>query len=395
MSSTTLNMSLVKPSLAGDPGTWDDSLNASLDLLDVHDHSVGRGVKVTQAGLNLTADLTVAGNAAINLKAASFTAQSSYTVARSLFVSSGDNELYWRTNAGVNVKVTSGTSLNLSLVGGIAGDYAAAGASLYYDDANQTYRFLEAAPSPNSWSRVAAGDIDLYEHASGITNRVRLQSPSALAASYAVTFPAALPGSTLLQQVSATGVTTWSNTIANPATFSGAVTFNGAIDVNAASTVDATLTYSVAPTSPDYLFTTEVTFHVSGCAAALPSASAPVYTVNDTTGEAIWTYATGNRIAIPFGMLRTGDRIKKIGIRADSTSGGSGTLDMKLWQKTSTSAPSQIGSTLSHTNSTADGSHTLASPETVGATEEYHCTVRCTAGTPILYSVSITIDRPA
>jgi hypothetical protein len=236
MGTTTINMSLLKPTPANDPGTWDDQLNPSLELIDTHDHTTGKGVKVPSAGININASLPFNDNAAISLKALSFTAQASYSVARSLFVKSSDNELYWRTNAGTDVKLTSGTTLNLSLVGGIGGDYAAAGASLYYDDANQAYRFLEATPLPNSWSRVLCGDLDLYEHASGITNRVRLQSPAALAASYAVTMPAALPGSTTPLQMSSTGVLTLSNT------FSGAITMSSTLAVTGLVTATAGVT---------------------------------------------------------------------------------------------------------------------------------------------------------
>ncbi len=40
MATTTPNMSLLKPAIDGDSGTWDTSLNASIDLLDLH--SCGR-----------------------------------------------------------------------------------------------------------------------------------------------------------------------------------------------------------------------------------------------------------------------------------------------------------------------------------------------------------------
>ena len=38
--------------------------------------------------------------------------------------------------------MTSGGTLNISIVGGILGDYAAAAAAVYYDDSAQAYRFL-------------------------------------------------------------------------------------------------------------------------------------------------------------------------------------------------------------------------------------------------------------
>lgn len=214
MVSTSANMSLQIPALNGDPGVFDTYLNASLALIDLHDHGPGKGVTVKSNGIGINADLTFAGYAATNLGAAAFTAQAAYTTNNALWVSSANNDLYFR-RAGTDNRLTVGGVLNISLVGGIAGDYAAAAASLYYDDAAEAYRFLEAAPSPNSWSRVLCGDLDLYEHISGATNRVRLSSPAALAASYALTFPAAAAGSTLLWQVTSAGAITFSNTIEN------------------------------------------------------------------------------------------------------------------------------------------------------------------------------------
>ena len=90
-----------------------------------------------------------------------------------------------RTNGGTNIKVTSGSTLNLSLVGGIVGDYASVGAEVAYDDANDRYTFKQqlGGGGVKQWARLAAGDVDLYEvlaTASGttISNRVRLKSPS-------------------------------------------------------------------------------------------------------------------------------------------------------------------------------------------------------------------------
>jgi hypothetical protein len=219
-------MALTVPVLNGEPGTWDTSINASLARIDLHDHSSGLGVPIPSDGILIDADLTFGGYALTNVKAVKFTAQAAAgmtSYAGSIFLGT-DNEFYLRKPNGTNVQATNGSSLNISLVGGIAGDYAGAAASLYYDDANETYRFLEAAPSPNDWSRVAVGDVDLYEHASGITNRVRLSSPAALAASYVVTWPAAVPGSTLPVQMAVDGTLSLSTTFTALVTAQAGVT---------------------------------------------------------------------------------------------------------------------------------------------------------------------------
>ena len=207
---TTANMLLVLPTLGGSSGTWDDLSQAIHERIDVHDHATGKGVKIKPAGIDINADLTFAGLwAPTNLKAVQFTAQAAYTVARSLFVLSADNELYWRTNAGVNVKVTSGSSLNLSLVGGIYGDYSTTAAKVYYEDAGKRYKMLQSGPAPDFWASVDCGDLKLYEKASGIANAVTLKSPAALTAGYSLTMGPALPASVATVQVSAAGVLTY------------------------------------------------------------------------------------------------------------------------------------------------------------------------------------------
>lgn len=210
MGTTTAEMGLSKPTLGGDSGTWDDQLSASLDLIDTHTHVAGQGVAIPSGGLDLTTDVTLNGTAALtNVKAVSFTGQASYSVAKSLFVDSDDNELYWRSNAGVDVQLTDGAQLNLNFVGGIEGDYAATTASLYYEDAGKRYKMLQNGPSPDHWASVDCGDLKLYEKASAITNAVTLKSPSSLAASYTITWPAAVPAARQPVWATSAGVLTF------------------------------------------------------------------------------------------------------------------------------------------------------------------------------------------
>jgi hypothetical protein len=220
MATTEAVMGLTLPALNSDPGTWDTSINLSLERIPAHTHESGYGVRIKPGGLNIDSDLTFADNAATNLKAVNFFARASYGTNKSLWVNSATDDLYYR-RAGTDHRLTVNGVLNLSLVGGITGDYAAASAALYYDDAADRYRFLSAAPLPNIWSYVGAGGYDLYEHASGISNFIGLRSPAALAASYNLTLPGALPGSTVLAQVSSAGAVTFTNTIVNTVTMTG------------------------------------------------------------------------------------------------------------------------------------------------------------------------------
>lgn len=356
----TPNMSLVAPTPGSDPNTWGTILNTLIDILDAHTHAAGSGVKIPASAIQWDADITAAFSgvafALLGARAVDFTPEPSADVAAlssAIFVDSADNNLKFRNSSGVNVQITSGPTLAISASGGIGGDYTTAGAEVAFDNGNDLYTFKQqVGAAVRQFARVQVGGLDLFEFkahpaAAPPTNRVRLSSPAALAASYELTMPGALPAvSTALMQVSSAGV----------------VSFRS---------------------SPQRM-------NWGGCAAALPSASAPTYTVDPATGEAIWTFAAGQRLAIPCAGLREGDRIENLHIRANSTP-GTGSLTLRLWRKTSTVAPTQIGTDLIHANTTTDQAGGIVSAETVDAGDEFHIIVSCTAGAPILYSVGATV----
>lgn len=224
---TTPNMSLVLPTEGGSTDIWDTILDTAFGLIDAHDHTTGKGVPVPSAGLKINADVawSFAGtNYAITaMKALDFTpvtAASVTSYSSALFANSSDsNNLYFRNSAGTNVKITDGSTINISIAGGIGGDYASVGASLNYVDATASYE-LRQKPSAvgQHYARALMAGVDLYEFiTSGATpiptNRVRLSSPAALAASYTLTFPASVPASngTFIQS-SNTGTLSFSNT---------------------------------------------------------------------------------------------------------------------------------------------------------------------------------------
>lgn len=249
---TTANMSMILPTDHGDSDVWGALINTALTLNDSHDHSPGKGVKVPTAGLNINADLsfspTGTPRALTDLKAIDFAAVASTSVtglAGALFISDGTgglaaNELYYRTVLGSNVQFSVGAALNVAaFAGGIGGDYIASLALLSYDAASLSY-WHQQPGAPRPWARMRSGDVDIYETAASIVNRVRLKSPAALAASYDVTWPAAVPGSTLLMQMSSAGVLTASNaTIGGTPNFTGAVTMASTLAVTGIVTANA------------------------------------------------------------------------------------------------------------------------------------------------------------
>jgi hypothetical protein len=245
MTTTLPNMLLVLPDVGADIGAWGTKLNTLFGLVDAHDHTGGKGPLIKTAAISIDADLSLQahGLTSINrLVMRSVTALTSG--ATTIFVSIADNELYWRTAAGVNVKLTSGASINTTLVGGIVGDYSTVGAEVAYDDANDRYTFKQQATKP--WAKIACGDVQLFETGTTESISVRLKCPAALAASFDITLPLAAPGSTSLVQMDSAGVLTASNTVANAVTLTSLVTLTGGFTTPANSALTGTATLTVA-----------------------------------------------------------------------------------------------------------------------------------------------------
>lgn len=393
MGTTTANMGLSKPTLGGDAGTWDDQNNATIDKVDAHRHVPGEGVAVPTAGLNINADLTFAGNALTNVKAMAFATQASYTVSKSLWVKTSDNELYWRNGSGIDVKMTSGGTLNVASVGGIVGDYAAVGAAVYYDDTAQAYRFLEAAPLPNSWSRVQCGDLDLYEHASGISNRVRIASPTGLAASYAITLPAALPASTSVMHLSAAGAVTATNAlsittlaVSSTTTLTGTSTHNGGIVVPSGQTLDINGVADLAGATSLKLPARILGLEVSSGAVAVGTATVSTYVAMTVT-------PTSYDLSIP---LHEGDRITAVKFYYARNSGTS--IGFSLLERTMTGGSTTLASrTISTGTGDANADFTTLTtgslPQTLAANKTYAFQM-AGGNTDRLYGAFITWDRP-
>lgn len=218
------NMGLVLPIDHASADVWDTILDAVFGLVDAHDHTTGKGVKVPSAGLNINADLSFISHAITNALALDMVPTTTASVAAyssAMFVNSADNNLYFRNAAGNNVQITAGNIINVAVAGAIGGDYGSVGALLDFVDANDTYHFMQQlGAGVRQYGKVAHADLDLFEYkanpAAGVpANRVRHKSPVALAASYDLTWLAALPASGRILQVDAAGLITATNALAN------------------------------------------------------------------------------------------------------------------------------------------------------------------------------------
>lgn len=114
----TPNMLMDLPTVSVTLGPeWATQLNTAFtDRIDTHDHSSGKGVKVTPAGLNINADLSIASNHLNSINSSRYIDNtgtlSDPADIRSTYVVNGD--LYYNNGAGAAVQITSGASVNSS-----------------------------------------------------------------------------------------------------------------------------------------------------------------------------------------------------------------------------------------------------------------------------------------
>ncbi len=203
---TTPNMGLKQNviGVTADP-LWSNNITDDFDTIDSHNHvpvSLGGmgGVQISQAGLNITGDMSFNSWNIIGLRTWRMQPQSS-TLAGANDMYCGyfvNGDFYINNSTGFAVKITSGNAINVASAGGIGGNYASSGALVYYTDAISTYTFT------NATAQVAALS----------TGPITIQRPGSAF------------GTTIQNPVSATGNVTLTSFAAQPA--AGAMAIDGA-----------------------------------------------------------------------------------------------------------------------------------------------------------------------
>ncbi len=218
---TTAYMLIVLPDVSGSIDTWGTELNTALQaIIDPHDHTTGKGKQVPTAGIGINADLTMGNYRLTSVGGLSMQNRGALLTSGACEFFAYGGDAYFRSNGGVNVKITNGGALNMTTVGGIAGDYTSVSAEVAFVDAQDGYTFKQqVGAAVRQYAKMDCADVRLYEFkahpaAAPPTNFVSLKSPAALAASYQVTLPAAVPAATLPVQMSAAGVLSVGGSIA-------------------------------------------------------------------------------------------------------------------------------------------------------------------------------------
>lgn len=199
---TSPNMNLVIPIPGQELGpAWANDINASLTLIDAHDHSSGSGVQVTPAGLNINSDLAFNGNFAQTLGAGVFSVQLSDPAETACVYSKGV-DLYYKDGNGNVIQITSG--------GGVAGSPGSisnltAPASASYVSASGTFVWQQGVSTAANMD--AATLIVRYPGSYPVPsgNYIALQAPTSLATGFALTLPPTLPAASSFLTTSTSG----------------------------------------------------------------------------------------------------------------------------------------------------------------------------------------------
>ncbi len=154
-------MNLTLPTVGSTVGpTWATQINTALTTIEAHDHTSGKGNRITSSALNMNAATEMNSQNLTEIKGLLFDNNgSTQTGTRSLWVFG--NNLYYRNASSQNVQITSGSALNGSATGGFSGDYVG-NATAYYDNSTGLFAFYAANAATFDTSALAKAKADGY-----------------------------------------------------------------------------------------------------------------------------------------------------------------------------------------------------------------------------------------
>lgn len=175
-------MNLPIPLVGQTPGPeWANDINASLTLIDAHNHTPGNGVQIPPAGININTNFAFNNHSATNLQGTVFTPQVSFTTNYGVHVEGAD--LYYVDGNGNDVRITSGGGVNATS-SGISSGTATASFSA---------GVLIVNAAANTPANIQAASY-LMGNNTANSKYLTLSPPNAMASNYGLTFPS-LPGS--------------------------------------------------------------------------------------------------------------------------------------------------------------------------------------------------------
>ena len=185
---TSPNMNLSIPGVGTEAGPmFAFDINNSLTLVDSHDHTPGKGVQITPAGMNINTLLPMNNNFLTSTAGVSLQAQSGTPSTLGTLYESGV-DLYFVDGLGNNIRFTQS--------GGIAGSPGSISgltspASAAYVSASNTFVWQS---NTSVAANLDAASILLRNITPNSTYALTLSPPASLASNYGITLPT-LPGS--------------------------------------------------------------------------------------------------------------------------------------------------------------------------------------------------------
>lgn len=209
------NMNLIISTVGVDSGlSWEQNLNSSLTLLDGHDHSPGKGVPISSAGISVSSDLPLNNNNLTLVRSIRFNSQplplSGPMDLGCLYESGVD--LWFNDGNGNQVQITSGGTVNATSSGIASGTATASFVS----------SVLVVNAASNTPANIQGASLLLGNNLVN-SKFVTLSSPSALAANYNLVLPS-LPAQTNLLTLDTSGnIAANANVDGTTLSFSGTV----------------------------------------------------------------------------------------------------------------------------------------------------------------------------
>lgn len=196
----TPNMVLPVPIVGSEVGPqYAIDVNNCFSILDSHDHSPGKGVKLTPSGLNINSNLSFSNNNAIDLRSVRFTPQSSPIALASDLncLSVAGVDLYYNDGNGNQIQITDNGGIS-GTPGSIANLVSPASAS--YVSADSTFVWQSDANTAANMDAASYILRNLTANSFGLT----LNPPNAMGSDRDITFPN-LPVSTSFLTIDSSG----------------------------------------------------------------------------------------------------------------------------------------------------------------------------------------------
>lgn len=280
------NMALPVPTVGVTTGpSYASDINASLGIIDSHDHSPGNGVQITPAGLNINSNLSFLSNNAISVRSVRFAPQVSCIngAADVGAVYECGVDLYYNDGSGNQVRITQS--------GGVAGSPGSIAnltspASASFVSANAT--FVWQSGSSVAGNMDAATYIIRYpgSYPTPSGNYIALQAPSSLATGFALTFPPTLPGTTGFWMTSDTaGALSWSGVDNSTLQYAANVVSIKNSGVNTVQLADGSVTQAKRAALGQQLSSSSASFSTGS--TALTAVTNLTVTIT-TTGRPVW-----------------------------------------------------------------------------------------------------------